>query len=139
MKSALLYLSANLERPFNPLSASVAIETGQLICTENQLTGFYMSATLELNGLIINYPIIHIIIQMFFENDSYISHLVPNKKASVLSTIRSSQVFIPLSNLALPTLKFSKMLTVTELYLGGTCKKSYDENFPEKDSTFRNQ
>ena len=26
------------------------------------------------------------------------------------------------------------MLTVTELYLGGTCKKTYDENFPEKDS-----
>ena len=36
----------------NPLSASVAlIETSQLICTANQLTGFYMRATLALNGL----------------------------------------------------------------------------------------
>ena len=36
----------------NPLSASVAlIETSQLICTANQLTFFYMKATLALNGL----------------------------------------------------------------------------------------
>ena len=36
----------------NPLSASVAlIETSQLICTANQLTVFYMQATLALNGL----------------------------------------------------------------------------------------
>ena len=38
----------------NPLSASVAliyIETSQSICTANQLTGFYMRATLALNGL----------------------------------------------------------------------------------------
>ena len=28
------------------------IETSQLICTANQLTGFYMRATLALNGLI---------------------------------------------------------------------------------------
>ena len=27
------------------------IETSQLICTENQLTGFYMRKTLALNGL----------------------------------------------------------------------------------------
>ena len=39
---------------FNPLSASVAlIETSQLICTANQLTGFCMRATLALNGLMI--------------------------------------------------------------------------------------
>ena len=38
---------------FNPLSACVAhiIETSQLICCANQLTGFYMRATLALNGL----------------------------------------------------------------------------------------
>ena len=37
---------------FNPLSASVAlIETSQLICCAHQLTGFYMRATLALNGL----------------------------------------------------------------------------------------
>ena len=38
----------------NPLSASVAliyIETSQSICIANQLTGFYMRATLALNGL----------------------------------------------------------------------------------------
>ena len=27
------------------------METSQLICTENQLTGFYMGATLTFNGL----------------------------------------------------------------------------------------
>ena len=32
---------------FNPLSASVAL----ICCTANQLTGFYMRATLALNGL----------------------------------------------------------------------------------------
>ena len=38
---------------FNPLSASVAlIKTSQLICCANQLTGFYMRATLALNGLL---------------------------------------------------------------------------------------
>ena len=37
---------------FNLLSASVAhVETSQLICTANQLTGFYVRATLALNGL----------------------------------------------------------------------------------------
>ena len=38
---------------FNPLSASIALilETSQLICSANQLTGFYMAATLALNGL----------------------------------------------------------------------------------------
>ena len=37
----------------NPLSASIAliIETSQLICSENQLTDFYMRATLALNVL----------------------------------------------------------------------------------------
>ena len=36
----------------NPLSASVALkETSQLICAANQLIGFYMRATLALNGL----------------------------------------------------------------------------------------
>ena len=36
----------------NPLSASVTlISTCQLICTVTQLTGFYMRATLALNGL----------------------------------------------------------------------------------------
>ena len=30
------------------------IETSQLICTGNQLTGFYMRATLAFNGLILN-------------------------------------------------------------------------------------
>ena len=35
-----------------PLNASVAlIETSQLICTANQLTGFYMMANLALNVL----------------------------------------------------------------------------------------
>ena len=33
----------------NPLSASVA--SVSLICTANQLTGFYMRATLALNGV----------------------------------------------------------------------------------------
>ena len=42
---------------FNPLSASVAlIETSQLICAANQLTGFYMRATLTINGLIHSMP-----------------------------------------------------------------------------------
>ena len=37
---------------FNPLSASAAlIETSQLICCANQLSGFYMGKTLALNGL----------------------------------------------------------------------------------------
>ena len=37
---------------FNLLSASVAyIETSQVICYANQLTGFYMRGTLALNGL----------------------------------------------------------------------------------------
>ena len=37
---------------FNPLRACVTlIETSQLICTANQLTGFYMRAALALNGL----------------------------------------------------------------------------------------
>ena len=37
----------------NPLSASVAlIESSQSICFVHQLTGFYMRATLALNGLI---------------------------------------------------------------------------------------
>ena len=37
----------------NPLNANVAlnIETSQLICTANQLSGFYMRATLSFNGL----------------------------------------------------------------------------------------
>ena len=36
----------------NPLSTSVAlIETSRLIFTANQFTGFYMKATLALNGL----------------------------------------------------------------------------------------
>ena len=35
----------------NPLSASTALETSQLICTPNQLTDFFMRATLALNGL----------------------------------------------------------------------------------------
>ena len=43
----------NLINYIKPLSASVAliIETSQLICWANQLTGFYMRATLALNGL----------------------------------------------------------------------------------------
>ena len=38
---------------FNPLNTSVCphIETSQLICRANQLTGFYMRATLAFNGL----------------------------------------------------------------------------------------
>ena len=44
-----IYITSN---SINPLSASVAlIETSQLICSANQLTGFYMKATLALNGL----------------------------------------------------------------------------------------
>ena len=37
----------------SPLNASVCchIETSQLICCANQLTGFYMRATLTFNGL----------------------------------------------------------------------------------------
>ena len=37
----------------NPLNASVCphIETSQLVCTTNQLTGCYMKATLAFNGL----------------------------------------------------------------------------------------
>ena len=43
----------NLAADFNLLSASVSvIETSQLICCANQLTGFYMRSTLALNGLI---------------------------------------------------------------------------------------
>ena len=38
-----------------PLNASVAlIETSQLICTANQLTGFYMRSTLAHNDLSIS-------------------------------------------------------------------------------------
>ena len=42
----------------NPLNASVDphIETSQLICTANQLTGFYMRATLACNGLSMQSP-----------------------------------------------------------------------------------
>ena len=53
-----------LRKDINPLSANVAliqkpikcqccphIENSQLICFANQLTGFYMRATLALNGL----------------------------------------------------------------------------------------
>ena len=38
---------------FNPLRTSVPhhIETSQLICNANQLTGFYMMRTLVVNGL----------------------------------------------------------------------------------------
>ena len=42
-KTTVLYLSFTA---INPLSASVP-----LCCTANQLTGFYMRATLALNGL----------------------------------------------------------------------------------------
>ena len=37
---------------FNPLIASVALETSQFICTANRLTGFYVGTTLAVNGLI---------------------------------------------------------------------------------------
>ena len=36
---------------FNPLNASVALETSQLICAVNQLTGFFMRITLGFNRL----------------------------------------------------------------------------------------
>ena len=36
---------------FNPLKASVALIKNPVISTANQLTGFYMWATLALNGL----------------------------------------------------------------------------------------
>ena len=40
---------------FNPITCQCCphIETSQLICTANQLTGFYMGATLALNGLML--------------------------------------------------------------------------------------
>ena len=43
---------------FNPITCQCCphIETSQLICTANQLTGFYMGATLALNGLNKNFP-----------------------------------------------------------------------------------
>ena len=34
-----------------PLNASVVLETSQLICSKNQLTGFNMRATVPFNGL----------------------------------------------------------------------------------------
>ena len=47
----MLHIDAKRLR-FNLLSASVAyIETSQVICYANQLTGFYMTGTLALNGL----------------------------------------------------------------------------------------
>ena len=39
-----------MNKQFNPLNASTHIETSQLICLANQLTGFYMSATLAFDG-----------------------------------------------------------------------------------------
>ena len=33
------------------------METSQLICTANQLTGFYMRATLTFNGLTLDFPL----------------------------------------------------------------------------------
>ena len=46
-----------ISKRFNPLNASVAlIETSQLICTANQLTGFYMRATLPFNGFNLDKP-----------------------------------------------------------------------------------
>ena len=51
-KKTLTRRNINLLCLLNPLSASVAvIETSQLICSSNQLTGFYMRATLALKGL----------------------------------------------------------------------------------------
>ena len=53
--STLKLISVRTISYHNPLSASVAliphIETSQLSYTANQLTGFYMRATLALNGL----------------------------------------------------------------------------------------
>ena len=46
------------------------IETSQLICTANQLTGFYMRATLALNGLIICECF-----KIRFKNSNLISHI----------------------------------------------------------------
>ena len=44
---------------FNPLNASVAlIVTSQLICTADQLTGFYITATLAFNRLIFEFQLI---------------------------------------------------------------------------------
>ena len=46
-----------ISKRFNPLNASVAlIETSQLICTANQLTGFYIRATLPFNGFNLDKP-----------------------------------------------------------------------------------
>ena len=54
-------LDNEIERPFGENGVAVDkpikcqccphVETGQLICPANQLTGFYMSATLAFNGL----------------------------------------------------------------------------------------
>ena len=57
---------------FNQLSASLAcphIEPSQLICTANQLTGFYMRATLAFNGL--NYLRYTLILQNCNENTKH--------------------------------------------------------------------
>ena len=39
------------------------VETSQLICTANQLTGFYMRATLTLNGLMSRVNQVHTLFQ----------------------------------------------------------------------------
>ena len=39
-----------MNKQFNSLNASAHIETSQLICCANQLTGFYMRVTLAFDG-----------------------------------------------------------------------------------------
>ena len=47
------HFEVSLKCPVRPIKRQCCphIETSQLICTANHLTGFYMSATLAFNGL----------------------------------------------------------------------------------------
>ena len=57
----------------NPLTTNVShhMETSQLICIANQLTGFYMMGTLVVNGLMWYFELIQIKMFALF---SYYSH-----------------------------------------------------------------
>ena len=53
-----LWKKANCMKYINSLNTKVAIvETSQLICSANQLTGFYIMATLAFNELMLNWYI----------------------------------------------------------------------------------
>ena len=66
------------------------IETSQLIYTANQLTGFYMKATLTFNGLNDKFLGSHITIKILerqFEHFEQIQEVTTNKDADTLKSL----------------------------------------------------